>query len=249
MFRWKRRSRGAPAARGLVAGTTRFLLRRAAARRGDAALTSPMDGVVFRGRLRGLVGEDVLVDAWRQAGAGRIVPGQQLVLTFHDHAGTCVGLCRVRHHAPGRGDGDRDRFAVSAPADLLVERGRNAYRVPAGEVVGLRASLEAREGRLLPVGVVDLSWTGALVRVREGSGPRPAVDDETSLALSFEGRSVVLDAVVRRISGDALALCFHRVAEPDRAPEELRRLVRALEGRWLSARGGSGAADGSRAPR
>lgn len=215
---------------------TRFHLKRACGRGRSVLLSSPTDEWSFRGEFRELIGLHLLVDAERVRGDGPILPGTLVVLAFSDDDGVSVGVAALERIAPGRGENGWDRFVLRAPSQLATERGRRVYRVPSKQVEGLRASLGVREGRLIPAVVRDLSVTGISVRVAEAVEHGLSPDDVTSVALAFDGQSIVLDALVRRATGRRVALCFHRIPSPEAAPDLLRRMVNQVEGTFLRSR-------------
>jgi len=221
---------------GLPKTSARFHLRRACNGGVAVLLTTPTDEWAFRGSLKEVRGERILLDAKRIRGEGPIIPGMLVLLSFSDHEGTSVGICWVERYAPERTEREGDRFVLTAPSTLATERGRRVYRVPTEEVEGLRASLGAREGKLIPVVVRNLSIAGMSVRVGESTDHGLRVDQETSVAIALEGESLVLDALVRRVGQRRIAFAFHRIESPDQAPELLRRIVNRVEGTFLRAR-------------
>ena len=113
---------------------------------------------------------------------------------------------------------------------------RRSFRIPLGPDAGLQIRLQLEESEVSVV-PVDISLGGMLVELPEDAPPL-AYRDRLIVNISDRNEHLSLRAEVRNRNGTELGLHFFEFGQEIlyRPPQDYRRLVTALERRWLRKR-------------
>lgn len=124
------------------------------------------------------------------------------------------------------------------PHQIATSAGRMNFRVPVFPESRLRLQLRMHDGRELEPRALNLSYSGLLLEMPAGPGPRIRVGDALIVKLGIEGTRFETEAVVRRCDAPRHALVFPALFDrvDFEPPDELARILRALESHWLRQR-------------
>lgn len=135
---------------------------------------------------------------------------------------------------PGHGP----QVQLRRPRQIATSAGRMNFRVPVFAESGLRVELCLQDGRRMEPRALNLSYSGMLVELPAGPGPRIRVGDEMIVRLGIDGTRFETEALVRRCDSPRHALVFPSLFDriDFEPPDELARILRALEAHWLRQR-------------
>lgn len=124
-------------------------------------------------------------------------------------------------------DGGSLDVTLQVPEALQLKMRRASVRVPVPSGTMGAAILHGES--LQPVIAIDLSLQGILVEFREGEVPDIEEGHRRMVALKLEGKSVLLEAEVRRRDGPRYGMAF--ITRDDR-PRKLIEILTTLQYRW-----------------
>jgi hypothetical protein len=135
---------------------------------------------------------------------------------------------------PGHGP----QVQLRRPQQIATSAGRMNFRVPVFAESGLMLELRLRDGRSVAPRALNLSYSGMLVDLPPGQGPRIRVGDEMIVRMGIDGTRFETEALVRRCDAPRHALVFPALFDrvDFEPPDELARIIRALEAHWLRQR-------------
>jgi hypothetical protein len=123
---------------------------------------------------------------------------------------------------------DESTLRLRLPDEIAGAEARLGYRVPVGPRSGIEGQLRLEDGDAIPVRLVNLSVSGALVEVPARAGVDLGTSAPVVLLLQHGPRRVALDGVVRRRDGTRYGVFFPGALMGDDTPDT-RALVALLQ--------------------
>jgi len=134
---------------------------------------------------------------------------------------------------------DQARQLMELMANVMAKEfnSRQAYRVPVRKSYGLEAKIIDGTNEF-DVTVKTISMTGIFVAFPVGPKPIFHVNDQFDTQLQFEGNEVRLPATVKRVRQEGVGLFFDNSIQDEEIepPEDLARMVMALQRKWINCR-------------
>lgn len=154
------------------------------------------------------------------------------LVSFSHRGRTMAFLSQIRDWNHGT---NPPRLSLDLPTRLLAMEHRQHFRIPLRGDSDLEVRVSTQGGEIWPARPIDISVGGMLIEFPDD--PDLPTDEKLELDMRLGEESVRVTAVVRHRRGCRYGLVFsdgHRGGEAQ-LPEELQRLVSALEGRWLGS--------------
>ncbi len=216
----------------------REVLREAAHRRLPILLMEPDAQVFMRGNVESASRELLTVALPRGSNEKAFRPLGCCGATFNSARGSFFFLQSVAAVYEENVRLGSPKIVLHVPEQLGWVQRRFSFRVPVFPSSGLEVVMTLEGDKPVSPMPIDVSMSGILVEFRASDDPDLALEHELPVTVRRGNDVAALRGIVRRRMGHRYGLYFPEcvTVEGIQPTEELRRIVKSLEGDWLRAR-------------
>lgn len=207
------------------------ILATCSAKKGSAMLLGHHTGRVIDGLFLAASEGGVAIALRAQAGEGGIEPMSLWCVSFTQGGRAHVFLSSAIAYDAGA----PPRVTLQIPAQIAIAEGRFSFRTPVVPGVPVSVQIATSSGGVYRPDLMDLSLGGCQVRFPPALDPMLPVGTRVTFVILMERTTAKVVAEVRRRDSGRYGLYFCDVFQDGelRPPDGLRKIVRALEVRWL----------------